>query len=46
VEEGGSPGLILLPQDLDIGSAIEDIVLIWAASDTADWRDQVAYLPI
>src|ERR1035438_390061 len=27
-----SPGLILISQDIDIGTAIEEMLLIWAAS--------------
>jgi hypothetical protein len=41
-----SPGLIIVPQDLDIGLAIEDLLLIWAASDAEEWRDKVGFLPL
>ena len=36
-----SPGLILVPQDLDIGAAIEGLLLIWAASEAGEWRDRI-----
>jgi hypothetical protein len=35
-----SPGLVLVPQDLDIGLAIEDLLLIWAASDAEEMEGQ------
>jgi hypothetical protein len=41
-----SPGLIVVPQDLDIGHAIEDLLLIWAASDAEEWRDRIGFLPV
>ena len=41
-----SPGLIIVPQDLDIGLAIEDLLLVWAASDADEWRDKVGFLPL
>jgi len=41
-----SPGLIIVPQDLDIGRAIEDLLVIWAASDAEEWTDKVGFLPL
>src|SRR5439155_6015370 len=38
LETHASPGLILVPQDLDIGLVIEDLMVIWAASDAEEWR--------
>ena len=46
LQRQSSPGLILVPQDLDIGAAIEDLLLIWAASDAGEWRDRIDYLPL
>jgi hypothetical protein len=31
-----SPGVIIVSQDLDIGAAIEDLLLIWAATDAEE----------
>jgi hypothetical protein len=33
-----SSGVILVPQLLAIGLAIEDLTLIWSASEAADWE--------
>ena len=41
-----SPGVIIVAQDLDIGAAIEELLLIWSASDAAEWRDQLSFLPL
>jgi hypothetical protein len=41
-----SPGLIIVPQDLDIGLAIEDLLIIWAASDAEEWKGKVGFLPL
>ena len=32
LEKGSSPGVIIVSQELDIGAAIEDLLLIWAAT--------------
>lgn len=41
-----SPGLIILPQDLEIGFAIEDLLLTWAMSGDTDMANSILYLPL
>ena len=41
-----SPRLILVSQEIDIGSAIEELLLIWAASTHQEWRDKIGFVPI
>ena len=41
-----SPGPIVVPQHLDIGAMIEDLLLIWATSEAEEWRDRVVFLPL
>jgi hypothetical protein len=41
-----SPGLILIPQRLDIGAAIEELLLVWECNDASDFLNQVLYLPL
>jgi len=36
-----SPGLIIVEQELDEGDAIDDLLLIWAASSVEELRDRV-----
>lgn len=41
-----SPGLLLIPQRLPLAFAIEELILIWAASQAEEWENQIAYLPL
>jgi len=34
------PGVLLVPQRLPIGEAIEELVLFWSASDAEEWRNR------
>jgi predicted nuclease of predicted toxin-antitoxin system len=45
-ESQSSPGLILVSQEIDIGTAIEDLLLIWAASSIEEWRDRIGFVPL
>ena len=40
-----SPGLFMRSTADRLGKVIESIVLVWTASQLADWRDTVVYLP-
>ena len=40
------PGLIIVPQNLDIGSAVSDLELLLQCSSESDLRDQTYYLPL
>jgi len=41
-----SAGVLLIPQSLDIGSAIDELVLIWLVSEAAEWADRLEWLPL
>ena len=41
-----SPGLLLIPQHLPIAVAMEDILLIWFASEAEEWLNRIRYLPL
>jgi len=45
-EARSSAGIIIVSQDLDIGAAIEDLLLIWAATDAEEWRDHLGFVPV
>lgn len=45
-ETRSSPGVILVPQDLDIGTAIEDLLLIWTVTEAREWVQQIGFLPV
>jgi hypothetical protein len=46
LKHGTSPGLILIPQGLPIGRAIEEMILIWSTSEAHEWRDRMIWLPL
>lgn len=39
------PGLFMVQQSSPIGPVIENLVLIWAASELEEWQNQVMFLP-
>lgn len=41
-----SPGLILIPQRLGIGAAIEELLLVWECNEAREFLNQVLYLPL
>ncbi len=40
-----SPGLILIPQELPIRIAIEELALIWGASEAQEYANLITWLP-
>lgn len=46
VETQVSPGLIIVAQELDIIAAIDDLILIWSASDSEEWKGNIGFVPI
>jgi hypothetical protein len=45
VRTSASPGVILIPQDLSIGKAIESLLLICEACDTPDLANRICLVP-
>ena len=41
-----SPGVILIPQKLPLSTAIEQLVIIWLASEAEEWVNQIRFLPL
>lgn len=41
-----SPGLLLVAQALPIREAIDELLLIWGASDPVEWRNLRRFLPL
>ncbi len=46
LETRSAPGLIVLSQDLEIGLAIEELLLIWVATEANEWVDHLGFVPI
>ncbi len=41
-----SPGLLVIPQSLAVAPAVEDLLLIWSATEATEWVNRVAFLPL
>ena len=41
-----SPGLILIPQRLAIGAAIEELALVWECTEDTELLNRLMYLPL
>ena len=42
---GSIPGVLPVPQYFPIAEAIEEIVLIWGASDAEEWSNRILRIP-
>jgi hypothetical protein len=40
-----SGGLFLVPQNVDVGAAIEELLLVWLASEAQEWENRLEWLP-
>jgi Domain of unknown function (DUF5615) len=41
-----SPGVFLIAQTVSVRVAIEKLLLVWAASESAEWRNLIVELPL
>jgi hypothetical protein len=41
-----SPGVFLLSQEIPIRIAVEELLVIWEASEAEEWFDTLQYLPL
>ena len=41
-----SPGVILLREGISIAAAIEELVLIWSASEADEWTNRLLWIPL
>ena len=41
-----SPGVILLREAIPISIAIEELVLIWNATEAQEWVDRIVWIPL
>jgi hypothetical protein len=40
------PGILLIRRGISIGRLVEDLLLIWEASELTDYQDRIEYLPL
>ena len=41
-----SAGVFLVPQSMEVGIAIEEMLLIWLASEASEWENRLEWLPL
>ena len=41
-----SPGVLIIPQHVPVSSAIEELILIWSATEAEEWVNRICYLPL
>ena len=41
-----SPGVVIIAQTVSVRVAIEELLLVWAASESAEWRNLIVELPL
>jgi hypothetical protein len=46
VQAQRSPGLLVVPQHLLPRHVVDDLILIWAATEPEEWLNRLAFLPI
>ena len=44
--KGFSPGVFLVMQHAAIAEVIDELVLVWAASDAEEWRTRILVIPL
>jgi hypothetical protein len=46
IQEQTSSGVLLVPQRLPVAAVVEDLLLIWAATEAEDWHNGLTSLPL
>jgi hypothetical protein len=46
ISKSASPRLVVVPQSLPVGRVLEDLALIWTASEAEEWTNRIVYLPL
>lgn len=41
-----SAGVIMVPKDIPVGVAVEELLLIWAASQAEEWHNRLLWIPL
>lgn len=39
------PGMFVVPQRMPISAAVAGVIVVWAQTDAAQWRDRVEFFP-
>jgi Domain of unknown function (DUF5615) len=46
IQTSTSPGVFLIPQHLPVAVALEELLLLWSATEPAEWINQIVCLPL
>jgi len=46
IKKQASAGVIVVPQKLAVNGAVDDLVLIWGASESEEWINRIQALPL
>jgi len=46
IRQHSSPGVFVIAQTVSVRVAIEELVLVWAASEREEWRNLIVQLPL
>jgi hypothetical protein len=46
IQNQPSAGLLIIPQHLSYAVVVEELLLIWVASEAEEWINRIAYLPL
>jgi predicted nuclease of predicted toxin-antitoxin system len=46
IASGTSPGVILLRPGISIADAIDEIVIVWSASQPAEWKNRLVWISL
>ena len=41
-----SAGVIVVPKNISLGIAVEELLLIWAASQAEEWHNRMVWIPM
>jgi len=41
-----SPGLLVIPQSLSVATTVEELILIWSATESEEWVNRISILPL
>jgi predicted nuclease of predicted toxin-antitoxin system len=46
IQTATSPGVLLVPQQLPVSMVVEEIILLWAATEPSEWTNRIVWLPL
>ena len=41
-----SAGVFLVPQRFDVGAAVDELLLLWMATESSEWENRLVWLPL